>query len=115
MHPMRKAPLPLSLASVVRALLSAVLVLGASACAQRAPVAGTGGPARADAGTAAPTLTIYLARHGQTAWNAEHRMQGWTDTPLDATGLRQAEGLRDFLRGVHLDRVYSSTLSRSRT
>jgi broad specificity phosphatase PhoE len=64
---------------------------------------------------ATATLRIYLARHGETAWNLEHRQQGWTDIPLDETGKKQAEALRELLRGIHLDRVYSSTLARSRT
>ncbi|MDL5160029.1 histidine phosphatase family protein [Actinomycetospora termitidis] len=34
---------------------------------------------------------IVLLRHGRTAWNAERRMQGRLDPPLDATGQAQAE------------------------
>jgi len=33
---------------------------------------------------------IYLVRHGQTAFNAEHRLQGRLDSPLTALGIAQA-------------------------
>ncbi len=36
---------------------------------------------------------IFLVRHGQTAWNAERRILGRTDVPLDATGHAQARAL----------------------
>jgi broad specificity phosphatase PhoE len=60
------------------------------------------------------TLRLYVARHGETDWNLAHRLQGWTDRPLDDTGRRQAIDLADSLKGVHLDAIYASTLSRSR-
>lgn len=33
---------------------------------------------------------VYIARHGQTAWNAECRLQGQADTDLNARGREQA-------------------------
>ena len=61
-----------------------------------------------------PVLYLYVARHGQTDWNAERRLQGQTDRPLNDTGRAQAERLAERLRGIPIDRVYSSTLTRSR-
>lgn len=60
------------------------------------------------------TLRVFLARHGQTDGNLNRRAQGWTDTPLNETGRTHAALLAERLAGVHLDAIYSSTLSRSR-
>jgi broad specificity phosphatase PhoE len=37
-----------------------------------------------------PTPVIYYIRHGETAWNAEGRLQGVQDIPLNDLGRRQA-------------------------
>lgn len=56
---------------------------------------------------------ILAVRHGQTAWNAEMRMQGQLDTALDDTGLRQAEQLADALRDESIDLIVASDLQRT--
>ncbi len=35
-------------------------------------------------------VSLYHVRHGETAWNAEGRLQGRSDTPMNARGLEQA-------------------------
>ena len=46
---------------------------------------------------------IYLLRHGQTEWNAQHRLQGRMDSPLTARGVEQARRMERTLRSL-LDR-----------
>src|SRR5215467_5336885 len=58
---------------------------------------------------------LFLFRHGQTDWNREGRLQGHTDTSLNATGLAQAEALTERLRVHRLDAVISSDLARAWT
>jgi len=58
--------------------------------------------------------TILLIRHGETAWNAERRLQGHLDIALNAEGERQAAALGRALAGEHVDLVISSDLGRAR-
>jgi len=57
---------------------------------------------------------ILAIRHGQTAWNADSRIQGHTDIALDDIGRWQAERLADALGDETLDFLYSSDLARAR-
>lgn len=56
---------------------------------------------------------IFVVRHGQTDWNLEKRNQGRTDIELNQTGIKQAEMLRDKLKDVNFDKVFSSPLKRA--
>jgi 2,3-bisphosphoglycerate-dependent phosphoglycerate mutase len=58
---------------------------------------------------------LFLFRHGETDWNREGRLQGHTDTSLNATGLAQAEELAQRLFLHELDAVVSSDLLRALT
>lgn len=61
----------------------------------------------------APT-TILLIRHGETAWNAEKRLQGHLDIALNAEGERQAALLGGVLAAERIDHIVSSDLKRAR-
>jgi broad specificity phosphatase PhoE len=45
-------------------------------------------------------VTLVLARHGETAYNAERRLVGRADPPLTARGRRQAEAIGTALAGA---------------
>ena len=60
-------------------------------------------------------MSIYIARHGQTDWNLLGKWQSRTDVPLNKTGYRQAEKLRDKLaeQGVRFNVAMTSPLVRA--
>lgn len=56
---------------------------------------------------------LVLVRHGATEWNERGLCLGRKDVPLSATGRRQAELLRDAMRGDRFDAVFASPLARA--
>jgi broad specificity phosphatase PhoE len=59
-------------------------------------------------------VSLWLARHGETAENAEGRILGRRDPPLSPAGVAQAEGLAGRLRDVGIVAVWASPLRRAR-
>jgi probable phosphoglycerate mutase len=64
--------------------------------------------------TGGTTTRLCMVRHGETAWNAEHRVQGQLDVPLNAIGQAQALAASKVLSQERFDAIYSSDLSRAR-
>ncbi len=58
-------------------------------------------------------MRLFLARHGETEWNVEHRMQGWKESELSNEGIEQARLLSERLKDIAFDAIYSSSLRRA--
>ena len=58
-------------------------------------------------------MKLYVARHGQTQWNAENKVCGRTDQPLTNLGISQAEALADKAAGLGIDLILTSPLPRA--
>jgi len=60
---------------------------------------------------------FWIIRHGETDWNAERRLQGWRDIPLNPNGIAQAEALSRHLQACFSDGepeyIYTSDLQRA--
>jgi probable phosphoglycerate mutase len=57
--------------------------------------------------------TIYLARHGETAWSVSGQHTGLTDLPLTGRGERNARSLGRRLEGLKFAMVFTSPLQRA--
>ena len=56
---------------------------------------------------------FYIARHGQTLFNAKHLYQGWCDSPLLEKGIQQAKALHNGLANISFEVAVSSTSERA--
>jgi broad specificity phosphatase PhoE len=57
--------------------------------------------------------TIYVARHGETAWSLSGQHTGLTDLPLTDRGERNASRLAERLNGLTFSKVFTSPLQRA--
>lgn len=58
-------------------------------------------------------VEFYFVRHGETEWNKEGRLQGWLNSNLTDYGREQVRTLKQELRQITFDAVYSSPLQRA--
>ncbi|MDP2096964.1 MAG: 2,3-diphosphoglycerate-dependent phosphoglycerate mutase [Hydrogenophaga sp.] len=58
---------------------------------------------------------LVLIRHGESTWNLENRVTGWTDVDLTPTGVSQAMSAGKLLKaeGYDFDIAYTSVLKRA--
>jgi probable phosphoglycerate mutase len=59
------------------------------------------------------TTILYAVRHGETEWNLIGKQQGHLNSPLTATGIKQAHALAAGLSDKGIEIIYSSDLGRA--
>lgn len=58
-------------------------------------------------------MKIYIVRHGQTDYNINGRYGGRLDVPLNDKGIQEAYEVKEKLRDIKFDKIYSSPLQRA--
>lgn len=58
-------------------------------------------------------MKLYVARHGETQWNAQNKICGRTDIPLTERGIAQAQQLAHQMLGKELDMIIASPMLRA--
>lgn len=56
---------------------------------------------------------LYIMRHGKTDWNAEYKLQGRIDIPLNEEGRQMARDAAKEYKNIHFDICYCSPLIRA--
>lgn len=61
------------------------------------------------------TKTLYIMRHGQTLFNIQHKIQGWSDSPLTKEGIQQAKIAGQYFKDnkITFDAAFCSTAERA--
>lgn len=60
-------------------------------------------------------MKLYLVRHGETQLNLDRVYYGWTDCPLNETGMKQGESLAEYFKTIQIDKIITSDLLRATT
>jgi broad specificity phosphatase PhoE len=58
-------------------------------------------------------VTVFLLRHGETAWNKLGRIMGRSQVPLGADGIQQIKKIAPLIATLELDAIYTSPLRRA--
>ena len=58
-------------------------------------------------------MKLYIARHGETEWNRQGRMQGWHNSGLTEKGVLNARKLGARLKDIEFGCIYCSPLGRA--
>ncbi|MBQ7284193.1 MAG: histidine phosphatase family protein, partial [Oscillospiraceae bacterium] len=58
-------------------------------------------------------MKLYVARHGQTQYNAENRVCGSTNLPLTEVGKQQAKTLAEKVKDLGIDVIIASPMTRA--
>lgn len=103
-------------------LLAAALMAVALGACSNSPTndnQSSGGPSDTDQTPAAAACegdeaTVYLVRHGETIFNANHLASGWSDSALTPEGEKQALATGEALADIDFDTVLMSDLGRTR-
>ncbi len=56
---------------------------------------------------------LILIRHGRSKWNDLGQWTGWNDIELNETGRKEAREAAAALKGMHIDKAYTSDLKRA--
>lgn len=56
---------------------------------------------------------LVLVRHGQSQWNEKGLWTGWTDIPLNETGINEAKRTGELLADIKFDAAFTSDLTRA--
>lgn len=59
-------------------------------------------------------IKLYLARHGETVWNTEHRFQGRMDSNLTDLGKTQSKLLNKRIKEINPDIIFTSPSGRTK-
>ena len=57
---------------------------------------------------------LYLVRHGESLWNTQQRLTGWSDIDLSERGKAQADALAPLLQNLDFHSVWTSPLRRAK-